>query len=306
VPPATILISGASGFIGAHLARELAREGHRVARLARPQSKPMDLAAVVPWDPARHWIDHDALRRLAPQVVVNLAGARIDQRWTSGHRRAIRDSRVAGTRLLEDAIAALSERPRVMISGSAVGYYGAHRGDEILSEDTQPGNDFLANTAGEWEDAAAGAAAAGIRVVRMRTGVVLGRRGGALARLLPIFRFGIGGRIGNGRQWMSWIALTDVMAAIRHLIARDAISGAVNVVAPEPARNSEFTSALGRVLHRPTLLPVPALALRMIFGTMARDTILASQRAIPTRLRAGGFVFGFPEIDAALRHELRG
>jgi uncharacterized protein len=211
---------------------------------------------------------------------------------------------VNGTTALAAALAGLAERPSVLVSGSAIGYYGAHRGDEPLDETSAPGSDFLATTAREWEGATAAASAAGIAVVTLRTGIVLGRAGGALARLLPPFRWGVGGRIGSGRQWMSWISLEDTVRAIRFAMEVTAIRGAVNVVAPEPVRNLEFTRTLARVLRRPALLPIPAAALQLALGAMATNTILADQRVVPKRLAGAGFEFRHPRLEDALRSEL--
>jgi hypothetical protein len=304
----TVLISGASGFIGSHLAKALAADGHRVVRLARRESRPVPGAAVaesVGWDPEVGEIDRGALAKVQPDAAVNLAGEAIAKRWTSERRRRIRESRVRGTTALAQAIAALPVKPKVLVSGSAIGYYGAHRGDELLDEDSASGTDFLAKTARDWEHATNAAADAGIRVVLQRTGLVLGAGGGVLERMLPAFRLGLGGRLGDGRQWMSWIALDDAIRAIRFLIDTAALVGPVNLVAPEPARNEEFTKTLARVLGRPAPLPVPALALGLAFGSMAENTILASQRVVPKRLAGAGFEFRHPRLDEALRFELR-
>ena len=298
----TILIGGASGFIGSRLARELRRDGHRVVRLVRPSASAAD--GSVHWTPEAGRIDRDALARARPDVVITLAGEPIAQRWTRRTRERIRDSRVNGTTALAAALADLAALPSVFVSGSAIGYYGAHRGDELLDEDSAPGSDFLARTAQEWEGATAAAAAAGIRVVTLRTGIVLGRAGGALARLLPPFRWGVGGRIGSGRQWMSWISLEDTVRAIRFAMETSAVRGAVNLVAPEPVRNAEFTGTLARVLRRPAFLPVPAAALKLVFGSMATNTILADQRGAPKRLAGAGFEFRHPRLEDALRFEL--
>lgn len=301
----TVLLSGSSGFIGAPLAASLAADGHRVVRLTRTEGSQAGGAAdTVRWDPEAGRIDRDALARARPDVVINLAGEPIDQRWTARRRRQIRDSRVNGTSALAHAIAALSEKPAVFISGSAMGFYGAHRGDELLEEESTPGTDFLARTASEWELATAPAADAGIRVALSRTGLVLGRKGGALHRMLPPFRLGIGGRLGSGQQWMSWIALDDMIRALRFLMDTPDVRGPVNVVAPEPVRNAEFTKALAHVLDRPAVLPVPAMALELVFGTMAENTILASQRLTPKRLAGAGFEFRHPRLEDALRFEL--
>lgn len=301
----TILLSGASGFIGSHLAKSLIADGHRIVRLARHQSKTEPDGGTIGWNPEAGSIDAEALARVRLDAVINLAGEPIAQRWTGQRRRRIRESRVNGTTVLAKTLAGLPIQPHVFVSGSAIGYYGAHRGDEPLDEASASGADFLAETAREWEQATAPAAQSGIRVVTVRTGVVLGRDGGALKRLLLPFQLGIGGRIGSGQQWMSWIALDDAVGALRFLLDTPTVSGPVNIVAPEPVRNAEFSKVLGQVLHRPSLLPVPALALDLMFGTMAHNTILASQRVLPKRLAGAGFDFRHPRLEEALRFELR-
>jgi uncharacterized protein (TIGR01777 family) len=301
----TVLISGATGFIGSNLAESLAANGHRVARLARKRSRRPDASNTIIWDPEAGRIDRESLARLQPDAVINLAGEPIARRWTPDRRRRIRESRVRGTTALAEALATLPTKPGVLISGSAVGYYGAHRGDEILDEQSAPGSDFLAETARDWERATEAASRAGIRVVVIRTGLVLGNDGGLLDQMLPTFRLGLGGRLGHGRQWMSWIAMADVTAAIQFLMETQTMSGPVNLVAPEPARNTDFSKTLARVLRRPALFPVPAFALEAIFGTMADNTILASQRVAPKRLAGAGFEFRHPRLEEALRFVLR-
>jgi uncharacterized protein (TIGR01777 family) len=294
----TFLVSGASGFIGSALSESLRQDGHRVLRLARRGGD-------VRWNPERGEIDLDALARSAPDVVINLAGEPIAQRWTADRKQRIRDSRVNGTRALAAALAGLPTRPRVLVSGSAVGYYGANRGDDILHEDSTPGDDFLARVTREWEDATSPARAANVRVISVRTGIVCGEGGGALARMLPPFQAGVGGPLGDGRQWMSWIALTDTVRAIRFLADTEGASGPFNLVAPEPERNADFAKALGAVLHRPAMIPAPAFALTVMFGEMARATILANQRVMPKKLAGAGFEFRHPRLEEALRLELR-
>jgi len=296
-----ILLSGASGFIGTRVADSLRADGHRVIALTGRPAR----GDSVWWDAARGEIDRDALARARPEIVVNLAGENIAQRWTPARRQNIRRSRVNGTQALVAALAALEARPRVLVSGSAVGYYGAQRGDELLDERSGAGTDFLAQVAQEWERAAATATTAGIRVVVLRTGIVLGEGGGVLRRVLLPFRAGVGGRLGDGRQWMSWIAMDDMVRGIRHLAESSTLSGPVNMVAPEPVTNAQFTKTLARVLSRPALLPVPRVALELLFGTMANNTILASQRAVPKRIAGDGFVFRHPLLEDALRSELR-
>jgi uncharacterized protein (TIGR01777 family) len=259
----------------------------------------------VSWDPARRWLDSARLTKIAPDVVVNLAGEPIARRWTSRRRHAIRESRITATALLADACRRGMIRPRVFVSGSAIGYYGAHRGDEILTESSTTGADFLAQVTVEWEAAAQPAGEGGVRVVTPRTGIVLSPDGGALERMLLPFRLGGGGRLGDGTHWMSWISMEDMVRALRFCIDTTDVSGPVNCVAPNPVRNSEFAATLGRVMHRPALIPVPALALRALFGTMADHTILASQRVSPKRLAGAGFEFRHPRLEDALQFELR-
>lgn len=300
----TILISGASGFIGSRLAQSLSADGHHVVRLARAESKATPgIADVVRWDAESGTIDRDAVARARPDAVVNLAGESIAQRWTTRRRRQIRDSRVNGTLALARTLAGLPEKPKVLVSGSALGYYGAHHGDEWLDENAPPGSDFLAGTAMEWEQATAPAADAGIRVALSRTSLVVGKSGGVLKRLLLPFQLGLGGRLGNGRQWMSWIALDDMVRALRFLIETTTLRGPINMSAPEPVRNAEFTKTLAHVLGRPAIVPVPSLALKLL-GTMADDTILASQRLSSKRLARAGFEFRHPLLEEALRFEL--
>jgi uncharacterized protein (TIGR01777 family) len=301
----TVLLSGASGFIGSELARSFGDDGHHVVRLSRAESARGP--NTIGWSAEQGWIDETGLQALTPppEIVIHLAGEPIARRWTPSRKQSIRNSRVNGTSALAKAISGLAVRPRVFVSGSAIGYYGTDRGDEVLRETSAPGDDFLARTAMAWEGATTAAARAGIRVVTARTGVVLGRNGGAMARLLLPFRLGVGGRIGSGRHWMSWISLEDVVRALRFLAETPTLEGPFNLSAPAPVRSVEFTTALGRALHRPTLVPVPAFALELVFGEMAQATILASQRVVPERLAGAGFEFRHPRLQEALEFELR-
>ncbi len=302
---ATYLLSGASGFIGSALSRSLAADGHRVVRLSRGLAAPeAGRQEVVGWDPEAGRLDRDHLARVAADAVINLAGEPIAQRWTKDRQRRIRESRIRGTTALAEALASLPEKPRAFVSGSAIGYYGANRGDEMLDESSLPGSDFLAQTAGDWELAAGAARTAGIRVTLARTGIVLGKGGGVLERLLPPFNLGLGGRQGSGQQWMSWITLTDAVRGLRFLADTHVVDGAVNLVSPGPVRNTDFMSTLARVLHRPALIPVPALTLELMFGEMAHATILASQRVSPKRLAGAGFEFRHPRLEDGLRFEI--
>jgi uncharacterized protein (TIGR01777 family) len=293
--PARIAITGASGLIGSALSSALQRDACEVHPLVRTlRGAPGEIQ----WDPGTGQIDAGALEGF--DAVVHLAGENIGQRWTPEVRERILESRVSGTQLLARTLASLRHPPEVLVSASAVGYYG-DCGDRPLDESAPAGNDFLAEVAQAWEAAAKPAAEAGIRVVHPRSGMVLSRHGGALARMLPPFRLGLGGRMGHGRQWTSWIALDDEVAAIRFLIGTPTLAGPVNVTSPRPVTNAEFTRILGRVLGRPTLMTVPAAALRLAFGEMADRTILASQRAHPARLLDAGFHFRHARLEDGLR-----
>lgn len=236
-------------------------------------------------------------------AVIHLAGANVAERWTADQRRRILESRRKGTRLVAETLARLHRRPATLISASAIGYYGVEANSPV-DESGAAGDDFLANVVKEWEASAAPARTAGIRVVHPRIGVVLASNGGAMSRLLPFFRTGVGGPIGDGRQWMSWISMRDLVRAFQHLLENSSIQGAVNLVAPTAVQNAEFTKALGHVLNRPAVVPVPAFALKLAYGAMAEGTILASQRVVPKVLLESGFMFEHPTIVPALRHEL--
>lgn len=294
-----IALTGSHGLIGSALARSLSADGHAVKRLVRTTARTDDEIA---WNPEGGEID--AARLQGVDAVVNLAGATISQRWTKTSMREIRESRVQGTTLVARALAGLSPRPRVLVSGSAVGYYGL-RGDEVLDESSPPGDDFLASVCVEWEAATGPAADAGIRVAISRTGIVLDPRGGALAKMLLPFRLGLGGRLGDGRQWTSWIALADEVRALRHLIETETAAGPFNITSPNPVDNAELTRTLAAVLRRPAPFAVPRLALALVYGPMAEGAALASQRVLPRRLASAGFQFTLPRLDDALRSILR-
>jgi uncharacterized protein (TIGR01777 family) len=299
-PPVTVVISGASGLIGTALVARLQARGHRVRRLVRGglRREPDD----IPWDPARGTLEPHALE--GADAIVSLAGEPVAHRWTPDRKLAIRESRVRGTETLARAVLAMARPPQVFVSGSAVGYYG-DGGDTLLDESSPPGSDFLASVTMEWEQATAPIASTSTRVVLLRTGVVMSTTGGALAKLLPPFRLGMGGPIGTGRQWLSWIALDDEVRAIEHALFTDSLRGPVNLTAPNPVTNAEFATTLGRVLARPALIPLPAVALRLLYGEMAEATILAGQRVLPKALLASGFEFEWPTLEGALRHELQ-
>lgn len=296
VVPLRVVVAGATGLIGTALVNLLRQDEHDVVRLVRRDSdlQPGDSR----WDPAAGIIDAGVLD--GADAIVNLAGAPIDVRWTPEHRKAIVSSRVEATSLLARTAAALPHPPRVLVNASAVGYYG-NRGDEELDESSPPSNDFLSRTVQAWEAATTPASEAGIRVVLTRSGVVLSPRGGALARILPLARLGLGGPLGSGKQWLSWISIVDETRAMRLALYNESLRGPVNLVAPNPVPNAEFARTLGRVLGRPALFPVPAIALEIAYGEMARDTVLASQRVRPRALLAAGFAFEHPTLDSALR-----
>ncbi|MFF7444850.1 MULTISPECIES: TIGR01777 family oxidoreductase [unclassified Streptomyces] len=290
-----IAVAGASGLIGSALVRSLTADGHEVVRLVRRAPRG---DGEVRWDPEGRRVDTAGLAGC--DAVVNLAGVGIgDRRWTEAYKARIRSSRVDGTAALAEAVAALDEPPRVFVNGSAMGYYG-ETGDRVVDESAPPGEGFLPELCVEWEAAAAPAREAGVRTVFTRTGLVVAREGGAWGRLFPLFKAGLGGRLGDGRQYWSFISLHDEVAAIRHLLDTDGLSGPFNLTAPNPLTNREITEAMGRVLHRPTLLSVPAPVLRTVLGELSSD-VLGSQRVVPKRLLESGFTFAFPEIEGAVR-----
>jgi uncharacterized protein (TIGR01777 family) len=292
-----VAITGASGLLGSALATRLRQQGITVHRIKRGSAA---AAPDVAMSPTSGIFDLSALEGV--DAIVNLAGEPIAQRWTEKRKAAIRQSRLTTTSQLADAMARLRQPPQVLLSGSAVGYYG-DRGNEELDENSGPGSDFLADVAVAWEQAAETARRAGTRVVLLRTGIVLSPAGGALAKMLMPFKFGLGGRIGSGAQWMSWIALDDWVSAVVFALRAFAVVGPVNLVAPSPVPNAEFTATLARVLGRPTLGIVPELAVDLLFGEMGRATLLASQRVHPRRLIDAGFEFAHPTLEQALRAE---
>ena len=294
-----VLISGARGLIGSALLPWLRAAGHETSVLTRRVAGPGEVG----WDPAGGRLDARAIEGF--DAVVHLAGEPLAARWTPARKALIRESRVAGTRLLAQRLADLERPPRVLVSVSAIGFYG-DRGDEVLDEASPPGVGFLPEVCRAWEEAASPAAAGGIRVVHPRLGLVLTTRGGVLTRLLPLFRLGLGGALGDGSAWWSWVVLEDVIAVLDRALADEGLVGPVNVVAPGPVTNRTFTRALGRVLGRPALLSVPAPALRALFGEMADGAMLASARVTPARLQVAGYSFRFPGLEPALRHLLAG
>ncbi len=293
-----IAVAGARGFVGSALVLLLEAHGHEVVTIGRHgPAQPVD----VEWDPRSGEIDRAELEGI--DAAINLAGERIDQRWSADARRRIVESRVQPTDLLARTMASLSPRPRVLVNMSAVGFYG-DRGDEDLDESSSAGKGFLAGVVDGWEAATRPASDAGIRVVCARSGVILHPGGSILARLIPIFQFGVGGVIGSGRQWISWISRTDAVRALEALVRDESSGGAVNVTAPAPVPNAEFVRVLARVLHRPAIAPVPAFAVKLLYGRMGEETVLGGQRVLPRRLLASGFRFSHPDLKGALRHEL--
>lgn len=296
-----ILITGSSGLIGSVLVPLLKGHGHQVVRLVRHKTANGKDVAV--WDPNEGKLETSSLEQT--DAVVNLAGENIaGSRWTEEHKKRIRESRVRGTQLLSESLAQLAVPPRVLVSASAVGYYGS-RGDEVLTEDSPPGSGFLTEVCKEWEEATEPARQKGIRVVKLRIGMVLSGKGGALTAMLPAFKMGAGGKVGNGRQFVSWIAIDDLARAIAHSIGTESLSGPVNASSPKPVRYEEFAKTLGKVLGRPSFLPLPAFAVRLLFGQMADELLLASQRVQPWRLQGSGFAFQFPDIESALSYVLK-
>ncbi len=294
-----ILVAGASGLVGSALVPALRQQEHQVVALVR---RPVRRDDEIAWDPPAGGLEPAVLATV--DAIVNLAGENIAAgRWSAARKEMLRCSRIDSTRTLLRALAQAVPRPRVLVNASAVGFYG-DRGDEVLTESSPAGRGFLPELCAAWEAEAQAAEALGVRVVRLRLGVVLARDGGALARLLPLFRLGLGGRLGDGRAWMSWIGLDDLVRVVGTVLADPRLDGAVNAVAPGPVTNAEFTCALAQLFHRPAILPVPRWLLMLVFGEMAGATLLASMRVRPDRLLAGGFAFRQPDITAALRQAI--
>jgi hypothetical protein len=297
-----ILVSGSTGFVGTALIEALEGQGHQIARLVRPESTQkgasVSRAQSVDWDPAAGLFDAESAE--GADALVHLAGASIaDGRWNDARKQLLRTSRVDATRHLFGALAKLQRPPRVIVAASAIGYYG-NRGDESLTEASPSGTEFLARVCREWEAEIARGAEFGARVVTLRFGVILAEHGGALAKMVAPFKLGVGGRLGDGRQWMSWITLQETVRIIQFALATATLSGPVNTVAPNPVRNSEFTTILAKTLHRPALFPAPAFALRLALGEMADALLLSSQRVSPSRLTVSGYTFQQPDLAGAL------
>jgi uncharacterized protein (TIGR01777 family) len=294
-----VVVTGSSGLVGSALREVLRSGGHEIVRLVRSQPDGPDAFA---WDPDAKQVPPAAFA--GADAVVHLAGENIAAgRWTEAQKRRIRDSRINGTQALAAAIANLPQPPKTLVCASAVGYYG-DRGQEQLTESARPGIGFLPDVCVKWEEASKPAEDRGVRVVRLRFGVVLSAAGGALAKMLTPFKLGAGGKLGDGQQYMSWIDLDDLIGVIFHALYDGSLSGAVNAVSPNPVTNAEFTQTLGKVLHRPTVIPMPAFAARLVFGEMADALLLASARVIPARLKESGYTFRYPELQQSLRHQL--
>ena len=295
-----ILISGSHGLVGTALIKSLEPDGHEIYRLVRHYPDSPDQ---IEWSPDRYSIALSLIEGF--DAVVHLAGESIAEgRWTDEKKKRIRESRTRGTKLLADALGNLTNPPRVLLSASAIGYYG-DRDEEVLTEASSPGDDFLSEVCVEWENATSHATAMGVRVMNARFGIILDKEGGALKKMLPPFRMGIGGRIGSGKQWMSWIALDDVVDALKLALTNESMAGPVNFVAPNPVRNAEFTKTLGHALSRPTFLPIPEFGVRLAFGEMADALLLSSQRVEPKGLKEAGYQFKYPELRSALTHVLK-
>jgi uncharacterized protein len=294
-----ILMTGSSGLIGRALTPFLTAKGHKVVALVRSTKHNSD--SEILWDPDGGTIDENRIEDF--DAVIHLAGESVAGRWTAHKKARIIESRIKGTQLLCRTLAQLKSQPRVLVSASAIGYYG-DRGSQILDEESAPGSIFLSEVSKAWEEATEPAKRGGIRVVNPRIGFVLSKSGGGLAAMSLPFKLGVGGRVGSGEQYMSWIAIDDLVGAIAHAMATDSLHGPVNAVAPNPVTNREFTKTLGKVLHRPTVFPVPAFAARMVMGELADNLLLASARVHPSRLLSSGYKFRFPELSAALHHVL--
>ncbi len=305
IPRYKVAISGASGTIGSNLAHYLTTAGHQVKRLVRTNSPSKETArdtSVIPWDPAEGVLDGAYLEGL--DALVHLSGETIMGRWTPAKKQRMRDSRVGTARLLANTLSRLENPPKVFLCASAVGIYGSAGGDAVMDEDSPVGEGFLRELAREWEEASEEVARAGIRVVHLRLGPVVTPLGGMLKSMLPPFKAGVGGPVGNGRQYVSWISLDDTLGAIEHCMMTQALDGPVNITAPDPVTNGELTRALGKTLRRPTLFKISGTALRAALGEMADESLLGSTRAVPKRLMDSGYVFRHPDIETALDHVL--
>ena len=298
-----IAITGATGMIGSKLTAFFLAQGHQIAVITRQSSYHQPQTSVITWDPALNYIETGQLEGF--DVIIHLAGANVGEYWSPEHKKSILESRVQSTKLLCESFSRLVSKPKLLISASAIGFYGNHPPQEVLDEDSPPGQGFLADVCRQWEEETNIAVQAGIRVVRMRLGVVLSRSGGALAKMWLPFQMGIGGILGNGQQVMSWIALDEIPYVVDHLIKNKEINGAVNVVSPQAVSNAQFTKILGQVMHRPTVLPVPGFAIRLLFGEMGQCLLLEGAHVIPRRLQESGYQFRFADLKSVLEKVIK-
>jgi uncharacterized protein len=293
-----IAITGATGMIGNKLTAFLLAQGHQIAAISRSSANHPPQTSVIVWDPSLNYIETSQLEGF--DVFIHLAGSNVGEYWDPEYKKNILESRVESTRLLCESFLYLVSKPKLLISVSAIGFYGNHPPEEVLDEESPSGEGFLADVCRQWEEQTNILTQTGIRVVRMRLGVVLSKTGGALAKILPPFQLGVGGVLGNGRQMMSWVALDEIPYVVDHLIKTDQISGAVNVVSPQAVSNAQFTKILGQAIHRPTMLPVPAFAIRLLFGEMGQQMLLEGAHVLPRRLQESGYQFRFADLKAAL------
>ena len=297
-----IAITGATGMIGKKLTTFLLAQGHQLTVITRQNSYHQAQTSVVVWDPSLNYIEIDQLEGF--DVVIHLAGTNVGEYWSPEHKKSILESRVQSTGLICESLSKVKSKPKLLISASAIGFYGNHAPDEVLDENSPSGEGFLADVCRQWEEETIIATKAGIRVVRLRLGVVLSKAGGAIAKMWLPFQLGIGGVLGNGRQMMSWVALDEIPYVIDHLIKTDKIVGAVNVVSPQAVSNTHFTKILGQVIHRPTFLPVPGFAIKLLFGKMGQQLLLEGAHVIPRRLQESGYQFHYADLKAALEKVL--